>query len=191
MKDRNSVHAVSKIASITAVTLIIVASVLATYSYLNANGKQAHTVSVTTTLSTVITNSMLTTVTTTTTITSVANSNNRSLQLYDLIFNQTDVCTNWGALVPWSVILTTSEGTYNITEPSDMGIPLSGCCGSSGLPYSSIVFSVPNGNYSYVTYGFPRYSGNVTVEGQDVTITITDYPASCGSSTTSISTTSS
>jgi hypothetical protein len=115
--------------------------------------------------------------------------NSQSSQLYQLTFNQTDVCTNFGTLIPWSVILMTSEGTYNVTEPSNSSIPLSECCDTAGsLAYSSIVFSVPNGTYSYVTHGFTTTTGNVTVMGQDVTVIITVHPASCGTSTTTSST---
>lgn len=139
------------------------------------------------------TTTSLTTQTVTITTTSVTTqtiektSSNSTGELYELTFNQTDVCTNFGAFIPWTVILMTSGGTYSITEPSNASsIPLSECpCSPSGSAYSSIAFSVPNGTYSYVTKGVAQKTGNVTVEGQDVTVMITDYPASCGPTTTS------
>ena len=187
IKYRKSLYAISRIASIAAVAIAIVASVFATYSYLNANGGQIRTVSVTTTLTTITTTTAVTT--TASTLTSiVATSHNRSSQLYDLTFNQTDPCKNFGTIIPWSVILTTSEGTYNITEPSNSSTPLSQCCWSTGsLAYSSIVFSVPNGTYFYEVYGNPRANGNVTVEGQDVIVVLQDEVFSCGSTTASTS----
>jgi hypothetical protein len=88
-------------------------------------------------------------------------------------------------------VLHTSGGTsYSITEPFNSSTPLQ-CCESDGsLAYSSIVFSVPNGTYSYGVYGNPHTYGNVTVVGDDVTVFVQDEVASCGSTTFSISTNS-
>ena len=137
---------------------------------------------------TVTTQAYTTSVSVTTTLTTVASSSNHSSQLYELMFNQTDPCTNFGTIIPWSVVLTTSDGTYNVTEPFNSSTPLQ-CCGSYGsLAYSSIVFSVPNGTYFYGVYGNPHEYGNVTVAGHDVTVIVQDEVASCGSTTFSIST---
>ena len=182
MKDRKSLCAISKIASATTVALVIVVSAFATFSYYAFTGQTR------TTLTTVITTSTLTAVTTTT-FTPLARPYNRTSQLYELAFNQTDPCKNFGTIIPWSVTLTTSESTYNITEPWNSSMPLSQCCGSTwSLAYSSIVFSVPNGTYFYEVYGNPRASGNITVKGQDVTVIVQDEVFSCGS--TSLATSS-
>jgi len=190
MKDVKLLSAISKIASLSVVALIIVVTVFATYSYLNVYSGQTRTVSVTAKLTTTTTTTAVTTATTTQS-TNVATSSNNSSQLYELAFNQTDPCSNFGAIIPWSVVLHTSGGTsYNITEPFNSSAPLQ-CCGSDGsLAYSSIVFSVPNGTYSYGVYGNPHTYGNVTVAGDDVTVFVQDKVASCGSTTYSISTNS-
>jgi hypothetical protein len=144
MKDRKSLCAISKVASIATMALVIIASVIATYSYLNANTARNRTVSVTTTLTTFATTGVTAVSTLTTT---VATSSNHSSQLYELSFNQTDPCKNFGTIIPWSVALATSEGRYNITEPFNSSAPLQCCWSSGSLEYSSIVFSVSNGTY--------------------------------------------
>ena len=181
-------NAISKIASLTVVALLIAASVFAAYSYFANNG-QTRTVTVTAKLTTITTTTAVTRAATTQS-TNVASSSDNSSELYELAFNQTDPCSNFGTIIPWSVVLTTSEGSmYNITEPNST--PLSECCWTTGSSAnSSIVFSVPDGTYFYGVYGNPHTYGNVTVAGDDVTVFVQDEVASCGSSTFSILTNS-
>jgi len=173
------------------VAIVVLLIILAAAAGYLANNSRIVTSTVTTTSETtttlaipeIQTTTLATTVATTFT---VATPYNQTSQLYEITFNQTDFCTNFGTLIPWSVVLTTSEGTYNITEPSNSSTPLSECCGTEGSSaYSIIVFSVPNGTYSYETYGYTSLTGNVTIAGHDATVTITDHPASCGSTTQS------
>ena len=127
-KGRKSPFAISMIASLAVVALLIVASVFATYSYLNANGGLTRTVSVTTTLTTITPTTTITTIASTLT-TLVATSHSRSSQVYVLVHSIKQIpCKNFGTIIPWSVVFTTSEGIYNITEPSNSNTPVE-CCG--------------------------------------------------------------
>ena len=129
----------------------------------------------------------------TTTLTTVATSHNRTSQLYEVRFNQTGFCNPPSFLIPWSVTLEISEGmNLTITQPLNESVQC--CVGSpSYRPYSSIVFTVPNGTYPYAVVeagvDFTPASGNVTVEGQNVTVMLQADVFSCG--TSSISTSSS
>ena len=140
-----------------------------------------------------------TSVSVTTTLTTVATPYNHTSQLYELRFNQSGICNPPLFLIPWSVILMTSEGAISITAPSNWSSIIHPCCGlsiytSSFRQYSSIVFSVSNGTYSWAinpqfnsVNNFSPQSGNVTVNGTDVTIILQEEIASCGPTTLSTS----
>ena len=119
-----------------------------------------------------------------TTLTTVATPNNRTSQLYEVRFNQTGFCNPPSFLIPWSVTLEISEGmNLTITQPLNESVQC--CVGSpSYRPYSSIVFTVPNGTYPYAVVeagvDFTPASGNVTVDGQKVTVMLQGDVFSCG-----------
>ena len=125
-----------------------------------------------------------TTTTSLTTQTIVKTPSNSTGELYELRFNQTGICHPALYSIPWSVTL--SNG-MTIEEPQGNNTQ---CCGVSPTfaNYSSIVFSVTNGNYSYVDRidNF-NASGNVTVNGKDVTVLLSEEIASCGPTVTSSS----
>jgi hypothetical protein len=150
------------------------------------------------TSTTTTTQTHTTSVSVTTTLTTVVTSQNRTSQLYEVRFNQSGICNPPKFITPWSVILVTSEDTYNIDAPSNWSSDVPVCCalGTSNRPYSSIVFSVPNGTYSWAinpqfnsVNNLSPQTGNVTISGADVTIILQMRIASCGS--TSLSTSSS
>jgi len=134
----------------------------------------------TTTVTTTVTTTQPTTLTTTVTSTSAIGSEGR---VYRLTFQQTGGCgPPPGFLAPWSVTLGNNETGV---EPPNASLPISNVnfrLFPQLANYSSIVFSVPDGTYSYViapaSFLYPR-AGNVTVSGADVTITINGPEASC------------
>src|SRR5579864_9499920 len=109
---------------------------------------------------------------------------NRNSGLHELRFNQSSPCSFPLYFIPWAVTL---NGEFTIVEPPRSNF--TECCTASGslANYSSIVFSVPNGNYTFLTNGpqFIPKSGAVTVNGKDVTVILQVELASCGSTTTS------
>jgi hypothetical protein len=122
-----------------------------------------------------------------TTTQTVSKASSNSSELYELRFNQTSPCSPPFYLIPWSVTL---GNGMSIAEPSPRDNFSECCAGSQSYTnYSSIVFSVPNGNYTFSTNGpqFFTESGNVTVDGKDVTVMLEQEIASCGSITTSSS----
>ena len=165
MKYRKSFLAVSKIVFLVAVALGIVASAVATYSYLFYYPNSLPT----------------------------PFPYNRTAQFHELEFNITGVCNPPIFVIPWSVTLATSVGKITITEPPNSNIASECCEGTTSSAYSSIVFSVPNGAYSYVinpNNEFFTPSGNVTVNEQDLAIMLQQHIASCGSSVTTTTTSS-
>jgi len=127
---------------------------------------------------------------TTTTMTQILSntSSNTNREMYQLRFNQTGVCSPPIYFIPWSITL--SNGQY-IAEPPHSNF--SECCAgsSSYTNFSSIVFSVQNGNYTFQTNGasFLPNAGNVTVDGRDVTVLLKVAIPSCGSLPTQVNTT--
>jgi len=116
----------------------------------------------------------------------VSKASSNSSELYELRFNQTSPCSPPIYFIPWSVTL---GNGMSIAEPPHDNF--SECCAGSQsyTNYSSIVFSVPNGNYTFSTNGpqFFTESGNVSVDSKDVTVMLEQELASCGSATASSS----
>ncbi len=117
-----------------------------------------------------------TTVTVTGTATAPAGS-----RLYEVTFKQSGDCTPTVYAAPWSVTL----GPWTVAEPSNATLPIatnSGSAGPSDVNYSSITFSVPNGQYQYsiaVGWSFGNPSGVITVNGGDVMVLLQGPEVSC------------
>ncbi len=127
-----------------------------------------------------------TTTTTTKTVTTPAG----APRLYEVEFAQQGVCSPEVWLAPWAVTL----NNQTVVRPSNATLPLSENsfgAGASGENYSVIAFSVPDGTYSYIVYpqSFLGQTGNVTVDGSDVLITVHGAPVSCTTSTSPTATT--
>lgn len=93
--------------------------------------------------------------------------------LYELVFNQTFFCPSNSSLhseivIPWSVSL---NNNLTIVEPSAETVS-GAVSGTYDTKYSTIVFSVPDGTYSFtvIPNGFSVQSGTITVNGQDVDV---------------------
>jgi hypothetical protein len=102
---------------------------------------------------------------------------------FKLVFQQIATCQNMGYIAPWKVVLSDGE---SMTAPPNATLP--GYYGVGTTNPSTITFYVANGNYTFsVTPAGPLTpaSGNVTVDGQDVVVSLGQVIASCGSSTTS------
>ena len=103
---------------------------------------------------------------------------------FKIVFQQIAKCPNIGYLAPWSVVLSNGE---SITAPAN------GTSVESGSPNnpSTITFYVTNGNYTFsvtpASIMLTPATGNVTVDNQDVAVTLRQggEPFSCGSSSTS------
>ena len=106
----------------------------------------------------------------------------------EVVFSQSGACGNQYYLAPWSVTLSGKGMVETIVEPSNASLPISETSYTASLvfkAYSNIVFSVPNGIYSYVVKpGFLAQSGNVSVQGSDVTVQVHEPPVSCRTQTT-------
>lgn len=121
--------------------------------------------------------------------------------LFSLIFKQLNECPSNTALedtwqIPWEVTL--SNGMNASQPPNEVNrvenVTL-GYLGTTNSTYSMIVFSVPNGNYSYSIHpqgsgGMEPFEGRVMVNGQNVTVDTNFIPKSCGYLITSSTTTS-
>jgi hypothetical protein len=147
------------------------------------------------TSTTTTTQTYTTSVSVTTTQTTFATPYNRTSQLYELRFNQSSFCNPPSFLIPWSVTLEISEGT-NITITQPMNSTVQCCSGSTSYrPYSTIVFTVPNGTYLYAVseegLSITPSSGNVTVNGQNTTVMLQEQDQfSCGTIATTSSSSS-
>jgi len=108
-------------------------------------------------------------------------------ELYQVEFLQEPNCPPGSWLFPWAVVL----DNQTVVQPSNATLPLS----SDGIfhftddsNYSTIGFSLPNGTYSYTI--IPDYSlgshqsGNVTVDGSDVTVQVYAFVTANGCSST-------
>ena len=89
--------------------------------------------------------------------------------LHELRFNQSSPCSFPLYFIPWSVTL---NNEFTIVEPPRSNFTECWTASESLANYSSIVFSVPNGNYTFLANGpqFIPKSGAVTVNGKDVTV---------------------
>jgi hypothetical protein len=182
MKDKKSLCAISKVATIAIVALVIVASVFATYSYLNANSGLTRTVLVTTTLTNIATTTAVTTIASMLT-SNVATSRNRSSQLYDLTFNQTGTCANPETYeAPWAVVLNNKTTS---SQPPNSEVPAFASTWRrqpNYSIYSMIVFQVPTGQYNYSVYPlnvFLSQSGSVTIKNSNEIIHVQDTADGC------------
>ena len=102
-------------------------------------------------------------------------------RLYEVTFRQSGACTPTVYAAPWSVTL----GPWTVAEPSNATLPIatnSGSAGPSDVNYSSITFSVLNGQYQYsiaVGWSFGNPSGVITVNGGDVMVLLQGPEVSC------------
>jgi hypothetical protein len=125
----------------------------------------------------------------TTTTTPVTTSNSSS-RLYELIFNQTSPCSSQSTYyAPWGVIL---DNATTITEPNLESPPGSFFYGWSPAfkNYSVIIFSVPNGRYSYAEWPNNVFTqkGTVVVNGVDTVVHVEPgVTAGCTTTTTAAS----
>jgi len=111
-------------------------------------------------------------------------------QLYQVEFLQESNCPYGSWLYPWGVTV----GNQTIVQPSNATLPLSynGSHLTGESNYSTIWFSLPNGTYSYtIIPNDPlgsHQSGDVTVDGSNLTILVYGFVEAMGcSSTTSTS----
>ena len=116
-------------------------------------------------------------------------------QLYQLEFVQESNCYYGSWHYPWAVAL---DNTTIVVQPSNATLPLA-YDEATGVPYSdinysTIVFSVPNGTYSYSVLPKdpfnPEESGNVTVDGSGVQVMIGQFITAMGCSSTTTTSTS-
>lgn len=114
------------------------------------------------------------------------NSLSGSSQLYQLKFVQESNCPYGSWIVPWGVTL----GPQTAVQPSNATLPISGSSRlTSNSSYSVIVFSVPNGNYSYTV--MPKnidgqeQSGSVMIAGSGSEIQVYSFITAMGCSSTS------
>ena len=109
-------------------------------------------------------------------------------RLYEVIFKQSGDCTPTIYAEPWSVTL----GPWTVAEPSNATLPIS----TSGGAYdpnlvneSTIIFSVPNGQYSYSVdmggWNIGNPTGVVNVDGADLMVLVEGPLVSCTMTTTS------
>ena len=127
------------------------------------------------------------TVTETTTVTSTSATTGETSQLYQVEFTEESNCFYGSWFTPWGVDL---DG-QTVVQPSNATLPLSFNGGpfTGDSNYSTIWFSLPDGTYSYTI--LPNdplgsaQSGNVTVDGSDVTVQVYAFVEAMGCSTTS------
>ncbi len=101
---------------------------------------------------------------------------------FELVFRQTALCPNLGFIAPWKVVLSDTE---SITANPPNGTSTI-CCSASTTNPSTITFYVTNGNYTFsVTPAnmLTPATGKVTVDNQDVVVTLGQELFSCGSTT--------
>ena len=101
--------------------------------------------------------------------------------VYELVFRQVTPCPNIGYLAPWTVTLSNGQSVTAENANSTQ------CCGGSPSNPSTITFLVANGNYSYSVIGENRLTpnaGTVTVDNQEVVVSLDLFLASCGPTTT-------
>ncbi len=103
-------------------------------------------------------------------------------QLYEVIFKQTGDCTPTVYAEPWSVTL----GPWTVAEPSNATLPISttgGAYDPNLVNESTIIFSVPNGQYPYSVdmgaWNIGNPTGVVKVDGADVMVLVQGPLVSC------------
>jgi hypothetical protein len=105
----------------------------------------------------------------------------------EVVFTQSGACSNQYFLAPWSVTLSGKGMVETIVEPSNASLPISETNYTASLKFkafSNIVFSVPNGFYTYVVRpGFLGQSGDLSVQGSGITIQVREPPVSCQTQT--------
>lgn len=112
---------------------------------------------------------------------SAATSTSSGTQLYGVAFTQAGDCSPKIYVAPWSVTL----GNQTIAQPSNATLPISGGAFAASSGYeslSTIIFSVPNGVYSYTLSppgAFSLDSGSVTVNRFSVSVTVNGPVVSC------------
>ncbi len=101
----------------------------------------------------------------------------------EVVFTQSGACGNQYFLAPWSVTLSGMGMVETIVEPSNAPLPIPETHYNASVEFrtfSNIVFSVPNGIYSYIVKpGFLAQSGIISVQGSGVTIQVHEPPVSC------------
>jgi hypothetical protein len=116
-----------------------------------------------------------TTATGTTTTTTTAGAPISSVQLYEVIFNESALCYTYAD--EWAVTL----GSITQSQPSNMTFPFSGRVGFSSAAemISKIVFTVPDGRYNFNVSrsadSVPA-NGTVNVSGSNVVVQIRAEP---------------
>lgn len=115
-------------------------------------------------------------------------------QLYQLEFVQESNCYYGSWLFPWAVVL---DNNTVVVQPSNATLPVTygeGSLLTSDSNYSTIVFSVPNGTYTYAILPKDPFngeqSGNVTVDGTDVQVQVGQFITAMGCSSTTTTTSS-
>jgi hypothetical protein len=115
------------------------------------------------------------TTTATSTTTTTARASMSSIQLYEVIFNESALCNSYAD--EWAVTL----GNITLGQPSNMTFPLSriGSFSPAGQMISKIVFTVPDGTYDFNVSKsadpFPA-NGTVNVSGSNVVVQIEAEP---------------
>lgn len=140
------------------------------------------------------TSTSITTITSTTTVTgTVPESCNTSTTLHCVVFQQLGACTPefWG--IPWSVTI----GNTTEVQPPGTTLPISNYSleGTSNENFSVIVFSLPDGHYSFTVSPsagfFMPTTGSLTIDGTDVLVQIAYTGTSCTVTQTRTETTTS
>ena len=101
---------------------------------------------------------------------------------FELVFRQTALCPNLGFIAPWKVALSNSESI--LANPPNGTSTV--CCSASKTNPSTITFYVTNGNYTFSVFPanlLTPASGSVTINDQDVVVTLGQELFSCGSTT--------
>jgi hypothetical protein len=109
-------------------------------------------------------------------------------RVYKLTFQESGACFPPAFLSAWSVTL---GNNWTEAEPSNATLPISDTSFTSSSQFanqSTIIFSVPNGTYSYKVSPEAMLgpsSGNVTVKGADVIVEVNGPFLACMTSTNS------
>jgi hypothetical protein len=179
MSSNESAKSFTRVAVAVVIAAIVVSAAALSYASFESTVTKTEVSVSTSTL-----NVFYTTTTTTTVVTSSnATTPLASGRLYEVVFKQSGACSPTAYAAPWSVTL----GPWTVAEPSNASLPISTSNGSAGPYYvneSTIAFSVPNGDYQYriaVGWGFGNPTGNVTVDGSDITVLLEGPFISCTS----------
>jgi hypothetical protein len=142
----------------------------------------------------------------TSTTSSSSTTSSTSSPSFDLIFDQVNTCPPNTALagewlIPWEVSLSNGMSAAQPGNDTSRATETTlGYMGTTNSSYSTIVFQVTDGSYSYTVSPsgsgtLTPGSGSVVVEGSNATVPVDFVPYSCGSivtsSTSSVATSSS